>query len=153
MKLARLLLGFGSSEKNYTHFEWKENTFFELVTTYLTDKSIILRLENWYVENPWICLKTWENQCHDLKFRCATHFVFTFPNQNKGSETLTTAPTRRITVLHWYSHIRYFGKVAELKLPVFVDSFLESSFLVGRKLFEKSWRGNSQSLASFFLSS
>ena len=112
---------------------WKENTFFELVTTYLTDKSIILRLENWYVENRWICLKTWENQCHDLKFRCATHFVFTFPNQNKGSETLTTAPTRRITVLHWYSHIRYFGKAAELKLQVFVDSFLESSFLVGSK--------------------
>ena len=153
MKLARLLLGFGSSEKTTHTLSERKTLFFELVTTYLTDKSIILRSENWYVENPWICLKTWENQCHDLKFRCATHFVFTFPNQNKGSETLTTAPTRRITVLHWYSHIRYFEKATELKLPVFVDSFLESSFWVGRKLFEKSWRGNSQSLASFFLSS
>ena len=153
MKLARLLLRVRSSDKSYVGFEWKGNTFFELAPTYLTGKSIILRLANWCVENPWICLKTWENPCHEMKFRHATHFVFTFPNQNKANKTLTTTPAIRITVRHWFSHILYLGNAPELKLPVFVDSFSESSFWVGRKLFEKSWRGNSQSLVSFFLSS
>ena len=150
MKLARLLLGFGSSEKNYRHFEWKENTFFELVPTYLTDKSVILRLANWYVENPWICLKNWENQCHEMKFRCATHFVFTFPNQNKASETLTTAPTSRITVLHWYSHIRYFWKCSRTEIASFCGQFFRVKFLSRTKTVRKKLKREQSKPCQFF---